>query len=207
MTAEGREQLRLIVGLGNPGAAYAHTRHNVGFRVLDRLADHLGAVFSRRRFQGLYASASDATGEWLFVKPQTFMNLSGECVRDFFGWYKVHPERMLIVLDDVAIAPGVLRLRRGGSHGGHNGLRNISALLGRDDYPRLRVGVGGRENGPANEGEPLISRVLGQFSREEERRLDEVLPHAAEACICWATEGIERAMNRFNAPTDKTPPN
>lgn len=210
MTAD--ENLRLIAGLGNPGRKYARTRHNAGFRAVDLLAAKLGAAFTRRKFKGLYVSAEyrpaatqagGPVGEenvrrLLLVKPQTYMNLSGETVQGFAGWFKVPRKALLVVVDDVALPPGMLRLRGRGSDGGHKGLRDVARVLGGGDFARLRIGVGGREAGNESDGESLTNRVLGRFTAGEEELLATALEHAAEACLCWAVEGIETAMNRFN---------
>ncbi|MCZ7643683.1 MAG: aminoacyl-tRNA hydrolase [Planctomycetota bacterium] len=144
--------MKLIVGLGNPGRKYEQTRHNVGFRIAERLAELAGAAFDRRKFEAEYAEGriperhagpASGDGKLMLLKPQAFMNLSGAAVRDFCGYFKVAREDLLVVADDVNLPLGQLRLRRDGSAGGHNGLRDIEAQLGAQDYARLRVGVGG----------------------------------------------------------------
>ncbi|MCY3021888.1 MAG: aminoacyl-tRNA hydrolase [Planctomycetota bacterium] len=209
--------MKLIVGLGNPGREYAGTRHNVGFRVADLLAGRLGVEFDRRKFKGEYASAAlparagpanaarqdedeeGDSGKLLLVKPQTYMNLSGETVSGFSGYFKISLAALLVVVDDVALPLGVLRLRRGGSDGGHKGLMDISQRLGSQEFARLRVGVGGREHGAATPVGDLADHVLRRFSAAEEEKLKGELALAADACLCWAQEGIEAAMNRYNA--------
>ncbi|MGD0089038.1 MAG: aminoacyl-tRNA hydrolase [Planctomycetota bacterium] len=213
--------MKLIVGLGNPGGNYARTRHNVGFRVADLLAEQLGAGFDRNKFKGEYAEASlprlrhapkpaaaargpadEAESEdtrLLLVKPQTFMNLSGETVAAFAGYFKISLADVLVVADDVALPLGQLRLRRGGSDGGHNGLKDISLRLGGKSYARLRVGIGGREAGVERPAPDLAEHVLSRFSVEEADKLEVKLELAAEACLSWAQEGIEAAMNKYNA--------
>jgi PTH1 family peptidyl-tRNA hydrolase len=208
--------MKLIVGLGNPGRDYARTRHNVGFRVVELLARRLGVDLDRAKFKGGYAGAvlpARASGKGgaggaeeqkvLLVKPQTFMNLSGETVAAFSGYFKIGLPDVLIVLDDVALPLAVLRLRRGGSDGGHNGLRDISLRLGSQAYARLRVGVGGREAGVERPADDLAAHVLSRFSAREEEELKPGLDRAADACLCWAQEGIETAMNEFNAKEAK----
>jgi len=209
--------MKLIVGLGNPGRNYARTRHNAGFRVVDLLARRLGVGFERSKFKGEYAEASlpatrpgqaaqDLAGgaereetRLLLVKPQTFMNLSGETVAAFSGYFKIGLADVLVVVDDVALPLGQLRLRRGGSDGGHKGLRDISLRLGSHAYARLRVGVGGREAGVERPAEDLADHVLSRFSEGEEEKLGEKLGLAADACLSWARDGIEAAMNKYNA--------
>jgi PTH1 family peptidyl-tRNA hydrolase len=200
--------MKLIVGLGNPGGEYARTRHNAGFRVLDVLAERLGAEFRQRKFKGQCAAA-ELPREWqgpragdgrlLLVKPETYMNLSGETVVGFLGYYHIERADLLVVCDDVNLALGALRMRRSGSAGGHNGLADIEQRLGGREYARLRCGVGGREaDGQRRVGE-LVGHVLGRFAPEEEERLPAALARAAEACLTWAGHGCETAMNRFNA--------
>jgi peptidyl-tRNA hydrolase, PTH1 family len=194
--------MKLIAGLGNPGKEYSRTRHNVGFRVLDLLAERLNESFDRSKFKGEYATAELAgageDGKLLLVKPQTYMNLSGETVLGFSGYYKVAVEDVLVVVDDVALPLGSLRIRRGGSAGGHNGLKDIALRLGSQEFARLRIGVGGRAEGDERKPENLADHVLGKFSAAEEEVLKEKLKLAADACECWAKQGVEAAMNRFN---------
>jgi PTH1 family peptidyl-tRNA hydrolase len=200
--------LRLVVGLGNPGKRYARTRHNTGFRVLDGLAEKMGETFSRRKFKGEYAEGRlpdecsgpvAGDGKVLLVKPQTYMNLSGETVVCFKGYYKIALDDILVVVDDVNLATGKLRLRRSGSAGGHNGLKDIESRLGSRAYARLRIGVGGRESDSGDRVEALTGHVLGRFSAEEEQILDEALARAVRACLTWAGRGVDEAMNVFNA--------
>jgi len=202
--------MQLIVGLGNPGAQYAKTRHNVGFRVMDRLAEKLGTSFDRTKFKGEYASASrpgrakkddedgENDGKLLLLKPQTLMNLSGEAVVSLAGYFKIGLFGILVVVDDVALPLGVLRMRRGGSDGGHNGLKDITRALGSQQYARLRIGVGGREQDAQRPAENLADHVLSRFSASEETVLAKAVETAAEASLFWSENGIEAAMNRFN---------
>jgi len=197
--------MKLIVGLGNPGREYDRTRHNVGFRVLDILAERLKTSLDRNKFKAEYGSGElprppkdgDDDGKVLVVKPQTFMNLSGESVVGFSGFYKTGIEALLVVLDDVALPVGSLRIRRGGSDGGHNGLKNITLRLGSKEYARLRIGVGGRESGGMHPAD-LAGHVLSRFSSEEEEILKKQLDAAADAALVWAQDGIDAAMNTFN---------
>ena len=205
--------MKLIVGLGNPGAQYAKTRHNVGFRIVDRLAAKLGMAADRSKFKGEYGTAEiphvrasgEDDGKLLLLKPQTFMNLSGETVVSFSGYFKIALNGILVAVDDVALPLGALRMRRGGSDGGHNGLRDITRALGSQEYARLRLGVGGREQNAERPHpvEDLAGHVLSRFSKDEEAALDPAIAAAAEACLVWAAHGIEAAMNKFNAKDKK----
>lgn len=203
--------MKLIVGLGNPGKQYERTRHNAGFRVLDLLGTRIDAEFGRQKFKGLYGQGVLPTGcsgpvagdgKLLLVKPQTYMNLSGETVVSFAGFYKIGIADLLIVVDDVALPLGLLRLRRSGSAGGHNGLKDVQARLGSQAYARLRLGVGGREAGDVGRPDDLAGHVLGRFSAPEEKLLDAALKRAADACLTWAGFGIEQAMNVYNVQGD-----
>lgn len=199
--------MKLIVGLGNPGKKYENTRHNAGFRVLDILASKTGGDFGREKYKAQFAEGSlpakfegpeAGDGRLLLIKPQTYMNLSGEPVASFAGYYKIARPDLLVVVDDVAIPLGALRIRLNGSAGGHNGLKDIERALGGQDYVRLRVGVGGRDgSGPPAKGD-LADHVLGRFRGEEEKVMEDALARAAEACLMWAGSGSNEAMNRFN---------
>ena len=179
---------RLIVGLGNPGGEYAETRHNIGFMVLDRLAARAGAVFkAEKKWRALVAS----TGNGWLCKPQTYMNLSGESVSALGHFYKIEPSQVLVVLDDLALPLGRLRLREKGSAGGHNGLRSLIEHLGTNEIPRLRVGIG------AALGE-TVGHVLGRFSPAERPVVEESVDRAAEAVEFALSHDFPAAMNRYN---------
>ncbi len=180
---------RLIVGLGNPGRDYADTRHNVGFMVLDRLAALAKATFRmEKKWQAEVASLGDV---WL-CKPQTYMNLSGESVGALGHFYKIEPARVLVVLDDMALPLGRLRLRESGSAGGHNGLTSVIEHLGTQAIPRLRVGIGSAQPGGAT------GHVLGRFAPAERPALDEAIARATESIEFAQQQGLAAAMNRFN---------
>jgi PTH1 family peptidyl-tRNA hydrolase len=180
---------RLIVGLGNPGLEYAQTRHNVGFMILNQLADRAGTSFrSSQKWNAETAVASTVT----LCKPLSFMNLSGEPVAALSRYYKIEPREMLMILDDVALPLGKLRLRASGSAGGHNGLQSVIEHLGTVEIPRLRVGIGAAAN------RPLTSHVLGRFSPDELPALQESIVRAADAVAVAQREGLEAAMNQFN---------
>ncbi len=181
-------EIRAIVGLGNPGLDYAKTRHNVGFMVLDRLAERKGGFFVRNRF-GLLSK----WGGIFLLKPLTYMNLSGEAVGALTQFYKLDPASILVVSDDVDLPLGKIRVRARGSSGGHNGLKSITQALGTDQFPRIKVGIS-RPPDP----ERMIDWVLGRFTRDEWKILDDGLEHAVEACEYTVVKGIVEAMNRFN---------
>ncbi len=182
--------IRLVVGLGNPGRQYAGTRHNVGFEVLDRLVASRGLRWeASRQFQGDVASA----GGVHFLKPLTYMNLSGQSAGQVARFYKLLPEQCLVVVDDVALEIGRLRMRLTGSAGGHNGLKSLIAHFQTGDFPRLRIGVG-----EVTGGRDLADHVLSTFSSEEREKIEPVLDRAAEAVNYACSTGVESAMNLYN---------
>lgn len=185
--------MKIVVGLGNPGRKYEGTRHNVGFEVLSLLAQRHVAPAPRSRFAGLAVEIELAGDKVLLLWPQTFMNLSGSAVAQAMAFYKVDRSELLVVCDDFHLPVGKLRMRTKGSPGGQRGLENVIQQLGGDDVPRLRVGVG-----PAPEGWDAAAFVLGKFRKDEVEELAVVLQEAADAVECWAGEGAEAAMNRFN---------
>ncbi len=193
--------MKLVVGLGNPGAKYHDTRHNVGFRVIDALARRWSVDQWREQHQALVAKVRQGDEPVLVAKPMTFMNLSGDAVAGLAGFYKVAVPDVLVVLDEVALPLGRLRAGRGGSHGGHNGLKSVIARLGTSDVPRLRIGVG-RGDGRRE----LADHVLGTFAAEERDEVEAAVLRAAEASVMFVTDGIERVMNVFNAANDKQDP-
>jgi PTH1 family peptidyl-tRNA hydrolase len=181
-----------VVGLGNPGSKYANTRHNVGFAVADLLAMSQGADRFREKFQAQVAELNEDGDKILLVKPLTFMNLSGQCVRKVVDFYHLEPKQVLVVCDDVNLTVGQLRFRPKGSHGGHNGLRDIQNHLGTNEYPRLRIGVG------APDEKDLVNHVLGKFRPSEKADIEEAIRKAAEAVSVWWKSGIEKCMNEYN---------
>jgi peptidyl-tRNA hydrolase, PTH1 family len=194
--------MKVVVGLGNPGRQYAGTRHNVGFAVVEMLATGPGGGPFRGKFQAQVAEVNDVGLNMLLVKPDTFMNLSGQVVRQLVDFYKLPTSDVLVVCDDFALPLGKLRVRAKGTHGGHNGLRNIQEHLGSTEYPRLRIGVGGPKADP-------IDHVLGRFRPGERPVIDDAVLKAAQAAIVWAHQGVETCMNRFNAepkPKKEHPP-
>jgi PTH1 family peptidyl-tRNA hydrolase len=193
--------VKLVVGLGNPGARYHDTRHNVGFRVVDALARRWSVDQWREQHQALVGRAREGDEPVLVAKPMTFMNLSGDAVAGLVGFYKLAVSDVLVVFDEVALPLGRLRAGRGGSHGGHNGLKSVIARLGTSEIPRLRIGVGLGDGQKA-----LADHVLGTFGLDEREAVEAAVLRAAEASVMFVTEGIERVMNAFNAANDKQDP-
>lgn len=188
--------MRLIVGLGNPGAKYAHTRHNVGFDVLEVLSQKTGIAMGRDRCKASVGEGLYNGEKLVLARPQTFMNLSGQSVQALVQWYKAEPAQLLVVFDDVDLPLGKLRLRASGSAGTHNGMRSILEVYGRQDFPRLRVGVGAKP-----EGFDLGDWVLSHFATAEERKTQfDAYLKAADAALCWAAQGIEAAMRACHTP-------
>lgn len=203
--------MKLVVGLGNPGREYVGTRHNVGFEVLDRLAVKCGMIpaasdfdrVARSNFEGLALDGPVMLGggkqeRFLLLKPLTYMNLSGRSVQAAKAFYQLSDDDLMIVLDDLALPCGKIRLRANGSTGGHNGLRDIERALGTSDYARLRVGID-----PKPERVPQRDYVLTRFSEEQRKRVNPAIDRAAEALVTWAEQGVVTAMNRFNAEVEK----
>lgn len=188
----------LIVGLGNPGKQYAHTRHNVGFDVLEKLSAKMGVSITRSKSKALVGEGFVAGQKVVLALPQTFMNLSGEAVQELAHWYKVEPEHLMIVYDDVDLAPCFIRIRKNGSAGTHNGMRSIIGCLGYENFPRLRVGVGQKR-----EGYELADWVLGHYIGEEADAADKAFDLAAEALLDYIQNGIESAMCKYNTKKPK----
>ncbi len=184
----------LLVCLGNPGDQYENTRHNVGWMVADEVADRQNAPIQRLKFKALTNILTISGEKVLVMKPVTYMNLSGEAVRPAADFYKVPPEHILVVSDDTALAVGRLRIRKSGSAGGHNGLKNIIQQLGTDQFPRLRVGVGEKPHPDYD----LADWVLGRFTGEDKKAIDASVRRAADAVECILKDGLDRAMNKFN---------
>lgn len=184
--------MKLIVGLGNPGKEYHKSRHNVGFGVVDLLARRWQVALDRRRYQGQFGSGVYATEKVLLLKPRTYMNRSGGSVAEALAFYKLELSELLVVLDDMDLELSRLRLRRGGSAGGHNGLQDIIDKLGSPDFARLRLGIGAAEHNDA------VAHVLGRFDAAQEQKIEEAIETAADAVECWISQGIDEAMNRYN---------
>lgn len=186
--------MRIIIGLGNPGEKYSHTRHNVGFDVLDILSQKLSIPIKKLKCRAVLGEGTIGNEKIVLIKPQTFMNLSGLSVSDALSWYKAEPKDVLLILDDIDLPLGQVRIRAKGGPGTHNGLRNIVQCTATGDFPRVRVGVGA----PPPEWE-LVDWVLSRYATEEDRKtIFDAFLTAADAAICWAEHGIDLAMNRYN---------
>jgi peptidyl-tRNA hydrolase, PTH1 family len=196
------ENLFLIAGLGNPGAEYASTRHNIGFILLDRVAAKWGANWdARKKFNARLVRVERDGKKVILCQPQTFMNASGEAIAALGKFYQVPADRMLIVVDDADLPLGTIRLKPDGSSGGHHGLESIERQLGTRDYPRLRLGIGRR----AEDNRQISDYVLGRFSAAERATMEEVLERAGRQVECWLSDGIQAAMNRFNGAVTVPP--
>ncbi|WP_442950805.1 aminoacyl-tRNA hydrolase [Oscillibacter sp.] len=183
----------LIAGLGNPGSKYENTRHNMGFRTVELLAEQKGVKLNKVKFKSAYNLMEFAGARCLVMKPQTYMNLSGEAVREAAQFYKIPPDRVLVIYDDVSLPVGKLRVRPTGSAGGHNGIKNIIAHLGSQDFPRIKIGTGAPED-----KDGMIDWVIGVPSQKEREVLLEAFRRAIEAAACVIEHGCQRAMNDFN---------
>ncbi|MBN1391418.1 MAG: aminoacyl-tRNA hydrolase [Sedimentisphaerales bacterium] len=190
---EGPE-IKMVVGLGNPGKEYVGTRHNMGFRAVDSLAEELKIEVKKKRFNGCLGTGEYAGKKLILLKPMRFMNCSGQVVATAAGFYKLTASNLLIVLDDMALPPGRVRVRMKGSAGGHNGLADVIEKLGTDNVNRLRIGIG-----PSSENE-AYDYVLSKPAEAEKPLLDEAITRAREAVLCWVEYGIRATMNKFNPP-------
>lgn len=203
--------MRLVVGLGNPGKEYAGTRHNIGFEAIDHLAYRLGwtgggGEFDRKakkNYDGLWMSGvvslhSGGTEKVMLLKPMTFMNLSGQSVVKAMAFYQTSPAEIMVVLDDLALPAGKIRLRGEGSSGGHNGLKNIERMLSTDKYPRLRIGIDAPPPGHAGK-----DYVLGRITEAQRDKIDPAVGRACTAILAWIEKGINAAMSQFNADDSK----
>jgi PTH1 family peptidyl-tRNA hydrolase len=203
--------MKLVIGLGNPGREYAGTRHNIGFDVVERMAERLGLTFAPGEFDRLAKGKFDglamdgnlslpggASEKVLLLKPLTYMNLSGKSVNQAMAFYQLSPKEIMVVLDDLALPCGKIRLRAGGSSGGHNGLKNIELVLATSDYPRLRLGI----DAPPGRV-PGRDYVLGRFSEDQRAAIEPAINRSVKAIQLWIESGIESAMNRFNADVEK----
>lgn len=183
----------LIAGLGNPGSKYENTRHNMGFRTVELLAEQRGVKLNKVKFKSAYNLMEFAGARCLVMKPQTYMNLSGEAVREAAQFYKIPADHVLVIFDDVSLPVGKLRVRPTGSAGGHNGIKNIIAHLGTQDFPRIKIGTGAPED-----KDGMIDWVIGVPSQKEREVLLESFKRAIEAAACVIEHGCQRAMNDFN---------
>lgn len=191
---KNKSDMWLIAGLGNPGLQYEKTRHNAGFMAADRLAQKHGAQFNKHKFEAVYADFKIKDNRILLVKPQTYMNNSGSAVTALMNFYKIPADRLIVMFDDITLDVGKLRLRRKGSHGGHNGIKDIIELTGTDEIMRIKIGVGERENRDYD----LKDWVLGKIPSEQMAELDKALDRAVLAAEEIITRGIDSAMNKYN---------
>ena len=182
--------MKVVVGIGNPGSRYAATRHNLGFRVVDRLAERHGIAVTRRRFDALVGEGAVGASRVLLVKPQTFVNLTGSAVAPLLRWHKCSIGDILVVTDDLNLELGRLRVRSQGSHGGHNGLRSLIECLGTEAFSRVRIGIG--------QGRDAVGHVLCRFGPDEEPLAESAADKAADAVGVWLDRGINAAMDAFN---------
>ena len=183
----------LIAGLGNPTREYEKTRHNVGFEAIDILADKAGTTVTGKQHKALYGKGYIGGQKVILAKPQTYMNLSGESIREIADFYKIEPENIIILCDDINLSEGQLRIRLKGSAGGHNGLKNIISHLGTQEFPRIRIGVGEKPRGM-----DLADYVLGRFPKEQQAVMEEAYRDAAEAACMMIEDGADAAMNHYN---------
>jgi len=187
----------IIVGLGNPGKQYGQTRHNMGFITIDQLAEKHDIKVTKLKCKALVGEGYFGTKKVMLVKPQTYMNLSGQSVREIMNYYKEEMEHLIVVYDDIDLKPGTLRIRAKGSAGTHNGMRSIVYDLQDDGFPRIRLGIG------KNPQIPLDKFVLGGFTKEEKPLLEDAVTKAVNALECWVADGIDAAMNAYNTKAEK----
>ncbi|HBM76149.1 MAG TPA: aminoacyl-tRNA hydrolase [Clostridiaceae bacterium] len=181
----------IIAGLGNPGKEYENTRHNTGFSVIDYIAQKNNINISKTKFKGIYGEGNIGNEKVMLLKPQTYMNLSGQSILDAVQFYKINVENLIVIYDDVSLPLGRIRIRPSGSDGGHNGIKSIIYLLETDCFPRLRVGIG-------EPGVDIINYVLGRFSSDEHKILDDVIKVAADGVEAIVNFGVDQAMNMYN---------
>jgi len=184
----------LIVGLGNPGKDYERTRHNCGFMAIDMLADKLGCKIDKGKFQGLYGQTTYKGDKLFLLKPLTYMNLSGRSILQLSAYYKIPPARVIVLFDDISLEPGRLRIRGDGSAGGHNGIKSIIQELGSQEFPRVKIGVGGKPH-PEQD---LADWVLSGFDSADKKALEFALQNAGDAALCIIEKGVQEAANKYN---------
>lgn len=185
--------MKMIVGLGNPGNEYAGTRHNVGWMLVDALAEHLGINEWRSLEKGMVAEGRIGSEKILLVKPLTYMNNSGECVGPLMRWYKLEPEDIMAAHDDMDIPIGTIRIRKKGSAGGHNGIKSLLSHIGSENFGRLRIGIGRPQSGWS-----VINHVLAKFNDQEQEKIGDAIKQLIPAVECMVLEGPDMAMNKFN---------
>ncbi len=194
---ESQHRVKLIVGLGNPGRQYRNSRHNLGCLVVDLLAESWRIEVTGKKYKALYGRGRWQDHSVVLLKPQTYMNRSGESVLSAMSFYKVLPSDIFVILDDIALPPGQLRIRQQGSAGGHNGLKDIIRHLGRDDICRLRIGIGAAESGQA------VEHVLGCFNESEKQNVEDAVRRARECVEYWLAKGIQAAMTKYNQKAEQ----
>lgn len=184
----------IIAGLGNPESKYEHTRHNIGFHAIDVLCDKYNIRLNKLKFKACFGDGIIGGEKVILAKPQTYMNLSGESIRDMAAFYKIPTENIIVIFDDISLDTGRMRIRPTGSAGGHNGIKSIIYQLNSDKFPRIKLGIGA----PPHSDFDLADYVLGRFTSEEIKTLEPVLLDTADAVECIIKNGIERAMNKYN---------
>lgn len=184
----------LIVGLGNPGREYENSRHNCGFRAIDRLSGRLGCKIDKAKFQGLYGKTLYGGKPLYLLKPLTYMNLSGQSVLQLSAYFQIPPQRIIVLFDDISLEPGRLRIRAEGSAGGHNGIKSVIAQLGSEAFPRVKIGVGAKPNPEYD----LAAWVLGSFPPAEEKAVSAALDAAGDAALTIIDKGVPEAANKYN---------
>ena len=189
-----KRDMVMVVGLGNPGKEYEGTRHNVGFRTISLVAEKLGVKIDRLRFQALIREVTYHDRKLLLVEPQTYMNLSGAAVGALASYYKIPPEKILVIFDDISLPVGRIRLRAEGSAGGHNGVKSIIKSLVTEAFPRIKIGVGAKPHPDYD----LADWVLSRFSAQEEKELQPAITHGAEAALKFLDEGYQKAASAYN---------
>lgn len=194
----GDDFLFVVVGLGNPGRAYANTRHNVGFDTIDLLAERNNIKINKIKFKSVYGEGTIGNEKVLLVKPQTFMNNSGITVRDIYQFYKLPIENIIVIVDDIDIPFATVRIRGKGSAGSHNGLKSIIYLLQRDDFPRVKIGIGKKQD-----NQDLADFVLSRFSKDDQEIIESSILTGAESVEAIIKEGLDQAMNKFNTKGNK----
>lgn len=181
----------LVVGLGNPGDEYRNTRHNVGFDIIDLLSEKYNIKISRIKFKGVYGEGIIEGEKVILLKPQTYMNLSGESIRELISFYKIPHDKIIVIYDDISLEVGRLRIRSKGSAGGHNGIKSIIAQLATDEFPRIKVGVG-------QPNSDMVKHVLGRFSKEDRDKVEKTFEAASKAVETIISDNVDEAMNKFN---------
>lgn len=183
----------LIIGLGNPEEEYSKTRHNMGFNAINKIAEKYEIEMKKTKFNGIYGSGNIEGEKVMLIKPQTYMNLSGKCVKEFLDFYKIEREKMIIIYDDMDVEPGKIKIRKQGSAGSHNGMKSVISEIQTQEFPRIRIGIGR----PIHENDK-INYVIGNIPEEEMEKLEEGIEKAKEATIDILAKGIDHAMNKFN---------